>query len=78
MNTILVCRDEDQPEYFIALFEQGGDMQLEASRPGDAAHETRKLMGLDGCDCDWAGQQWDIQVPEWDVPRHLRPGTKPV
>lgn len=78
MNTALVCRDEDEPEYFVAHIPGLATVKLEANRPGDAAHETRKLMGLNDANRDWQGEEWAIQVPELAVPRHLRPGARPV
>ncbi len=52
-------------------------MKLEANRPSEAAHETHRFMGLSDENRDWQGEEWDIQVRELDVPRHLRPSTKP-
>ena len=82
MNTILVVRDEDEPDYFKAHVDAPGalacSVKLEAHRPHAAAEEARKYMGLSDEHLDWQGEQWDIQVPELDVPRHLRPETKLV
>lgn len=78
MNTALVCRDEDEPEYFVAHIPGMATVKLEANRPSDAAHETHRFMGLSDANLDWQGVEWDIQVPELDVPRHLRPGANPV
>ena len=74
MNIALVCRDEDEPEYFVAHIPGWATVKLEAHRPSDAAHETHKFMGLNDEDRDWQGEEWDIQVPELAIPRHLRPG----
>ena len=78
MNIALVCRDEDEPEYFVAHIPGLATVKLEAHRPSDAAHETHKFMGLNDEDRDWQGEEWDIQVPELAIPRHLRPGATPV
>ncbi len=53
-------------------------MKLEANRPSEAERETHRFMGLNDANLDWQGEEWDIQVPELDVPRHLRPGATPV
>ncbi len=78
MNTSLVCRDEDEPEFFVAHIPGMATVRLEANRPSDAAHETHRLMGLSDANLDWQGEEWDIRVPELAVPRHLRPGATPV
>lgn len=78
MNTALVCRDEDEPEYFVAYIPGMATVKLEAHRPSDAERETHTFMGLDDANLDWQGEEWHIQVPELAVPRHLRPGTTPV
>ena len=78
MSTAVVCRDEDEPEFFVAHIPDLATVKLEANRPGDAAHETRKFMGLNDENRDWQGEEWDIQVPELDIPRHRRPGATPV
>ena len=77
MNVALVCRDEDEPEYFVAHIPGYARVKLEANRPSVAAHETHKLMGLSDESRDWQGEEWDIQVPELAIPRHLRPGPMP-
>lgn len=71
MNIALVCRDEDEPEYFVAHIPGLATVKLEANRPSDAAHETHKFMGLKDENRDWQGE-------ELAVPRHLRPGATPV
>lgn len=78
MNTAIVCRDEDEPEYFVAHIPGMATVKLEANRPSDAAHETHRLMGLSDANLDWQGTEWDIQVPELAVPEHLLPGATPV
>lgn len=77
MNTALVCRDEDEPESFVAHIPGYATVKLEAHRARDAARETHKLMGLSSENRDWQGEEWDVQVPELAVPRHLRRSTKP-
>lgn len=78
MNTALVCRDEAEPEFFVAHIPGLATVKLKANRPGDAVHETHKFMGLSDANLDWQGVEWDIQVPELAVQRHLRPGATPV
>lgn len=78
MNTALVCRDESEPEYFVAHISGCATVKLEAHRPSDAAHETHKLMGLSDEHRDWQGEEWDIQVPELAIPRHLGPAPMPL
>jgi hypothetical protein len=78
MNTALVCRDEDEPEYFVAHIPGYATVKLEATRPGEAARETHRIMGLSDANLDWQGVEWNIHVPELAVPRHLRPGATPV
>ena len=67
MNSITICRDEDEPEYFVAHVDHskhGGRLKLEASSPGAALEEARKQLGLGENWQDWEGAQWEFFIPE--------------